>query len=90
MSWSIGFIGTPEKIIVELNKTSEGLDGQSKVEFDSALPNLIGIINDNFDSNGNQVVLKVQASGHGYASSEKQINRQCLVSVERFYGAILV
>ena len=87
MSWSISFIGTPEKVANALQEQSEKLSGQSKVEYDSALPSLVGLVKENF-GNQNQL-LKVNASGHGTATNGEQTNRQCTASIEVFYSVIL-
>lgn len=48
MSWSISFIGKPENVAKALNEHSDKLDGQSKLEYINALPNIIGIVAENF------------------------------------------
>lgn len=90
MSWSIGLIGTPEKVIAALNAHSETLSGPSKTEFDAALPNIVGIVGQNFDKDGVQVVVKLTANGHGWAVNDELKNCTCQVNVERFYGTVLV
>jgi hypothetical protein len=85
MSWSASFIGNPEKVVEALNKQSEGLTGNSKTEFDAALPNLIGLINQNFHSNPDyKPVLKIEANGHGNDGE-----RNCSVKIERIYGVLV-
>ena len=87
MSWSISFIGKPENVAKALNEHSDKLDGQSKLEYINALPNIIGIVSENF---GNQdQLLKVTASGHGYAVNGEQKQRQCSVNVEVFYSVLV-
>lgn len=87
MSWSINFIGKPENVAKALEDQSEKLDGQSKVEYDSVLPHLVGIVKENFAPI--QTMLKLVASGHGYASDGEQKQRQCTVSLEIWYGTIV-
>lgn len=86
MSWSVQFIGTPEKVAEALTAHSGKLSDQSKVEFDSALPHMVGICNENF---GTGAKIKLAASGHGYAVNEKQQQRQLIVSVETFYAELV-
>ena len=39
MSWSISYIGSPEKIIAALDRHSESISGKSKEEFDKWIDN---------------------------------------------------
>jgi len=87
MSWSITFIGKPENVANALSEHSAKLDGQSKVEYDSALPHITGLVKENF---GNQdQLVKVTANGHGYATNGEQKQRQCTASVEVFYAVLV-
>lgn len=88
MSWSINFIGKPENVATALNEHSKKLSDQSKVEYDSALPHLVGLVKENFNKNADMLV-KVTASGHGYATGEEQIDRYCTATVEGVYGTIV-
>lgn len=91
MSWSIGLIGTAPKVVQALKEQSEKFDGQTKIEYDDALPHLIGIVEQNFESSGNsEVLVKVTANGHGYAVGGEQKQRYLAVNIERFYGQIIV
>jgi hypothetical protein len=84
MSWSIQFIGKPEKVIEALQKQSETMNGESKVEYDSALPHLVGLVKENF---GYDYLVNLTASGHGQ-SGEKP-NRQLTAKVELIYGVLV-
>lgn len=88
MSWSISLIGTPEKVKEALNKQSENLTGQSKVEYDSVLPALLIFADQNFNA-GNEVVIKLTANGHGTASGDRQLERYCSLSLERVYALLV-
>lgn len=66
MSWSVSFIGTPEKIVEALEKYGAGLDGQSKKEFDEALPCMIGLVKLNFNAAYPQLAIAIIANGHSY------------------------
>ena len=87
MSWSITFIGSPENVSKALHAQSEKMEGQSKKEYDSALPHMVGIVNENFGSD--DPIVKITAAGHGYASDGEQKQRNCTVSVERIYGMLV-
>jgi hypothetical protein len=89
MSWSISFIGTPEKIITALQEYSARLGGgQSKVEYDSVLPHLIGLVKDNFSPT--TPLVRISASGYGTATTDgRQIERQCTVNLERVYALLV-
>ncbi len=64
MSWSISFIGKASNVVEALEKHSEKLDGASKEEFDAALPNIIGLIKLNSNSQI-EPVIQIVGSGHG-------------------------
>lgn len=90
MSWSIFFIGTPEKVVEALEKESEKMSGYSKIEYDDALPNLIGLVKQNFDKDAtHKGLIKLNANGHGYNNGTEDINRVCNVSIEGSYGVLL-
>jgi hypothetical protein len=87
MSWHVSFIGTPERVVKALEDNSQRLDGQSKLEYDSASPHLVGIVRENFGEEG--VLLKVTASGSGYSVNGDQKSRSCVTSIERIYGLLV-
>jgi hypothetical protein len=87
MSWSITLIGKPENIATALTAQSEKFDGQTKIEFDAALPHLVGLVSQNFANI--TPVLKLEASGHGYATNGEQVQRTCLVKIESLYGQLV-
>jgi hypothetical protein len=79
MSWNVDKTGTVKEVVAELNETSTRLSGQSKVEFDAALPHLIAATEQNFakDQNGDAVDVRIHLSayGHGYAVGDDQRQR---------------
>lgn len=77
MSWSVTFIGKTDNIVKALEEQSTKFEGQSKTEFDAALPHLIGLVKQNYVINGDSPVLHLTASGHGYDTY-----RQCMVSIQ--------
>lgn len=88
MSWSIGFIGTTKNVITALKDESAKLSGQSKEEYDSALPHLIGMVEQNFEK-GFDPVVKITANGHGYAVDGALQSGTLQMQIERFYGTIV-
>jgi hypothetical protein len=72
MSWSISYIGTPEKISKALKSHSETLTGKSKEEFDAALPHLDALVSQNVNTNY-PIALRLNANGHGY-NDNNQVN----------------
>lgn len=85
MSWNVTLIGKTKNIVNALKAQSEKLEGPSKVEFDAALPNITGLLEQNFnDADVEGPLMKLTASGHGYDTY-----RQCIVSLE-FLGCVLV
>ena len=88
MSWSVTFIGKPEHVVSALDRRANEMeDGQSKIEYTDALPHIKGLVSQNFGVN--PPVVKVAASGHGYAREGKQESRQCAVSIELIYGELV-
>ncbi|MGC3945315.1 MAG: hypothetical protein QM762_12515 [Chryseolinea sp.] len=85
MSWSIKFIGAPANVVAALKKHSEQLEGQSKKEFDAALPHLTGLVEQNFNK-VSSILIDVEASGHGTSDDSY---RNCVVSVKQSYGTIV-
>lgn len=84
MSWSVGFIGKPEKVAEALTAQSDKMSGESKVEYDSALPHLVALVNENF---GSDYPVKLTAAGHG-TTGEKP-NRTLTASIELVYGLLV-
>jgi hypothetical protein len=82
MSWSIQFIGKPEKVAEALHANSEKLSGNSKIEYDSALPHLLGLVNENF---GFDFPVKLAASGSGSDKPDRQLS----ASIETIYGLLV-
>lgn len=66
MSWSTNITGNPDKITEALDKQSQELTGQSKAEFDAALPHLKGLLALNYHENGASPVIEFSANGHGH------------------------
>jgi carbon monoxide dehydrogenase subunit G len=86
MSWSIQFIGKPEKVAEALTAQSVKMSGDSKLEYVCALPHLVGLVNENYGPN--VPLIKIIAAGHGYANGANS-NRQLTASVEIVYGVLV-
>lgn len=85
MSWSVSYIGTPEKISEALDRQKDILSGQSLEEFDAALPALKTLLSLNY---GDQYTRQLIANGHAYTT--EGITKYSTVSVElKNIGAIL-
>lgn len=83
MSWSVSFIGTPEKICQALDAYSNQVSGYSKDEFERALPSLKTLVSENFgQKNDPPRALSLQASGHGTTVDNKPIYGYCQVKIE--------
>jgi len=88
MSWSVTFIGNPENVAKALEEQSTKLEGQSKVEYDSALPHMVALVKENFEL-VNQPIVKIAANGHGYATNGEQTQRHFVMTIERIYGVLV-
>jgi hypothetical protein len=88
MSWSLVWVGTPEKIIAALDKESDRLTGTSKDEFDKVKPALVSLVQSNYDKTITPA-LKLSASGHAYIENGEPKYSTCNVSLENL-GAALV
>ena len=88
MSWSISVIGTPENVIKYIEKESGRLTGDSKEEFDAAKPNIISLINMNYNTSYPQMAIEVTANGHRYTSDYQKYGT-CSISIKQA-GSVLV
>ncbi len=91
MSWSIAMIGTAAGIEKALNERSAKETGQCKVEFDAALPHLLGLVKENFNNQegGQAPLIEVEASGSGYCKDGNQVQRSCTAKVTAKYGTFV-
>jgi hypothetical protein len=85
MSWTVNTIGTPAKVVEELDAHSARLSGPSKDEMDAALPHIKGIIENNFGAyhESEAVIIRLNAYGSAQPGPDGApgISR-CSVSVE--------
>lgn len=93
MSWSVSFIGKPKNVVTALHEESNKHNGQSKVEYDSALPYLIAIVEQNFALEGsgyNEPIVSLDASGSGTATGgREQVHRILSVTLRPFYTQLV-
>lgn len=90
MSWSVAIVGSPDRVVEALKGHSETLKTQCKVEFDDALPHLIGLVQQAFNRTpeAKPVGVKLSASGSGYGVGADQRDRSITVSLETLYGFV--
>ena len=88
MSWSISFIGKPENVALAIEAESATMSGDSKLEYDDAMPHLAALVRQNFakeGSLGSAGTVKIIASGHGSTNGNEQISRQINVVIDHNY-----
>jgi hypothetical protein len=83
MSWSISFIGNSNNVIKALEDHSNKLNGQSKSEYDEALPSLLKLVQLNHNEQ-QAVIIKITASGHASSSYSN-----CSVTLEQPYVTVV-
>lgn len=101
MSWSFSAIGKPANVAAALKKHGEALTGQCKLEFDAALPHLVGLVEQNFSADGSgygEPIIDIEASGSGISTGSKpggtgepnrQLQRDCTVKIGRSYRQLV-
>ena len=87
MSWSLTLIGKPENVVAALEARSAKMEGQTKIEFDSALPHMAALVKENFGTDN--PVVKLVANGYGYANGGEQVQRNLAISIERIYAELV-
>jgi hypothetical protein len=85
MSWAICIIGKPENVVAALEAQSERLSGDSKAEYDEALPHMVALVKQN-QNNG---LVRISGNGHAYLNHEKVKVGSCVVNVETLFGALV-
>lgn len=89
MSWSISFIGRPEKVVEALEGyvAKSGISGPSAEEYEKALPLMVGIVQQNFGNEGELV--QVSASGSGTYVGGEPKNSRCNVKIDNIWGVLV-
>ncbi len=84
MSWSVSFIGKPHAVREELAKTSLTLSGQSKTEYDAALPHMQALVALNEPSAGTtDDAIELIANGHSTLQNDVRTYGSVNVSLKR-------
>ncbi len=91
MSWSIAFIGKPDKVAEAIEAEANKLTGASKDEYESAKPHLIALVKQNFvrHNGSHEAMLHVKANGSGSSTTDGPIERSCQVSIQSIYGVLV-
>lgn len=88
MSWSVGFMGKPENVAKALEDyVAKMTDGQTKIEYEAALPHMVALVKENFGDD--TAVVRIEANGHGYANNGEQKTRNLNCKVERIYAQLV-
>lgn len=88
MSWSVSLIGKPENVVAALKEEVAKHEGQSRLEFEAALPALETLVRENFGTP--EPIVRLMASGSGYAKGEEQIQRSLTITaLEPLYTRIV-
>jgi len=95
MSWSVNFLGRPEKVVEALKTHAEksGLTGQSREEYEAAMPHLVGLVEQNVCAGGSPEypkMVKLVANGHGSKKDGEWTERNCSVALSYEYTKVLV
>lgn len=90
MSWGISLIGKSANVATALDDYSTKLEGQSKIEFDAALPALRALVLENFGKGDYpEPVIRLDASGTGSSRDGEQLARNVTVKIEPFYSKLV-
>ena len=85
MSWSVQFLGSPEKVVEALDKfASDWPEGNSKTEYNEAKSHLIGLVK---QCVGDKAV-SVVASGHASFSNGNKNDGNISVQISQIYGLL--
>lgn len=90
MSWSVSYLGRPAKIVEALVAESSRLEGQSKAEFDEALPHMTALLNMNFTLENSfgrvEPQIRFTANGHGSVGADnKKLSSVFQMKIEHDY-----
>lgn len=89
MSWSVSFVGKPEKVAEAVEQYGGTLSGQSKEEYEAAAPHMAALARQNFAEVAD-VLVQLSASGSGYSKDGKMVNQSCAVELKTSYTKVLV
>jgi hypothetical protein len=90
MSWNVEYFGKPQAVAKALSEYSKNLEGQSKEEYDAALPHLIVLVEQNFSPINPGKIIRMKANGHGTINDRGEfVDRNCDVIIETTYGLVV-
>jgi hypothetical protein len=83
-------VGKPENVANALEAEAENMSGESKAEYQEALPHIVGIVRQNFNKETDSPQLvSVSANGSGFTRSGEPVQRQCSVKVEHLWTRLV-
>jgi hypothetical protein len=85
MSWSVSFVGKPEKVIAALNADIAKLSDQSLAEYQDVLPHLTGLVE---QAAGPRVCVRLRAAGHATRINGTKTEGHISVSLDQEYGLL--
>ncbi len=96
MSWSVTMMGTPPKVAEALREYANTLTGQSREEYEAAMPHLVALVEQNASpanphAPGYQRLVHLQAGGHGSRDKDGNwVERNCAVTLSNSFTKLLV
>jgi hypothetical protein len=88
MSWSISFVGKPEKVAEAVEQHGGTLSGQSKEEYEAAAPHLAALVRQNFAEI--DLLIQLDANGSGQTIEGKPIQGTVSANLRFCYTKILI
>jgi hypothetical protein len=92
MGWNISLIGKPEKVAQAL-RDLQRMTGDSKTEFDEALPHLLGLVNLNYRNEEGArmgaLTIHLDASGHGFKRDGRGVHSNCNVQLKQLPATLV-
>jgi len=90
MSWSIQFVGAPEKVKRAVEEASKSMSGASKEEYETVKPHLVGLVEQIVPSAGSpKIAVSITASGSASIDgSGKKTSGSCTVDLKQIYGLV--
>ena len=89
MSWSVNAVGTPDKVVEQLEKyMADSSPSQSKAEYDAAKPHLVGLVKQNFVDlkkatwARGQLTIVLSANGSGSSQNGEIVQQSCACKIE--------
>ena len=92
MSWSIHFSGKAVDVNAAIHAESAKLSGKSKLEYDTAKPHLIGLLEMNQSEDAtsgkgpDNFLVSVRANGHASWNGDTRVSSSCYAEIKRLEG----